>query len=609
MKKFSTAKVIEFFDSDKDMKFKYLATSAAYELFDNVFLFGCACIHIDKQNSKTVYYDTPELFVLVSKHRYQNITELKGVSIYQDNNILNLQHGKLHWQFSIHGKFDHITQCILEEKHIPQHAKEKIDNMEYFFFRNVCIQANTFNNGLLGIINSIQIECNTKKGLLRESSEFNIPTKEFFSEIISDWKDGIVKDIFSDTPNITLLPIGYIMPQNISNESKRFLNAVWDGIKENGPCGAVKIEDCVSADIQEMVKQGGELQVLENYTSHTISYFNTGDLLAKALFVGKKVKCEIDIVAPYKGFYSYINKTIGVDEVLFYYYNNTKESEIQCSIKSDLYTSQLLLTWKNLHEIQPRTMLSFNIKNDVPVLEIYNDSLQKGDEVILLFGKQVKIDYFNVSGIRTEYSYRVEETFPLSFFVNEKVIKCNTEKRKATLYLQKDDLSYFINYAFLSAKIIHTNGDSLELHNWSLIKGLEENIYLFRLRASLFAHILDVNNIQYHGKIASLEPEENSNNREEVHVKEESCYVYLMVDSINGYHKIGISNKPEYRERTLQSEKPTIELLCAKQYPTRMLAEAIESALHKVYAEKRIRGEWFVLNNQDIEYLKTMLND
>ncbi len=78
------------------------------------------------------------------------------------------------------------------------------------------------------------------------------------------------------------------------------------------------------------------------------------------------------------------------------------------------------------------------------------------------------------------------------------------------------------------------------------------------------------------------------------------CYVYLMKDLSNDYYKIGISNKPEYREKTLQSEKPTIELLACKKFPTRKIAEAIESALHAAYSQQRLRGEWFNLNEEDV---------
>ena len=86
------------------------------------------------------------------------------------------------------------------------------------------------------------------------------------------------------------------------------------------------------------------------------------------------------------------------------------------------------------------------------------------------------------------------------------------------------------------------------------------------------------------------------------------CFVYLMYDSSNGYYKIGISNQPEYREKTLQSEKPTIEKICAKAFPNRAIARAIESALHKTYESKRIRGEWFSLDIDDIKSIISTLN-
>jgi Meiotically Up-regulated Gene 113 (MUG113) protein len=87
----------------------------------------------------------------------------------------------------------------------------------------------------------------------------------------------------------------------------------------------------------------------------------------------------------------------------------------------------------------------------------------------------------------------------------------------------------------------------------------------------------------------------------------EECFVYLMVDTSNHFHKIGISNKPGYREKTLQSEKPTIELITAKEYPSRQIAESIEKALHQTFADKRIRGEWFELNDRDINEIKLTL--
>lgn len=87
----------------------------------------------------------------------------------------------------------------------------------------------------------------------------------------------------------------------------------------------------------------------------------------------------------------------------------------------------------------------------------------------------------------------------------------------------------------------------------------------------------------------------------------EKCFVYLMIDTTNNYHKIGMSNKPKYREKTLQSEKPTIELICSKEFPNRELAASFEKALHQTYAEYNIRGEWFNLPSEIINDIKMTL--
>ena len=83
-------------------------------------------------------------------------------------------------------------------------------------------------------------------------------------------------------------------------------------------------------------------------------------------------------------------------------------------------------------------------------------------------------------------------------------------------------------------------------------------------------------------------------------IKFDWCYVYLMKDFSNNYYKIGMSKTPDYRERTLQSEKPTIEMICNKRLSSRRIAEAFEKALHHAFADKRIRGEWFNLNEIDV---------
>ena len=75
--------------------------------------------------------------------------------------------------------------------------------------------------------------------------------------------------------------------------------------------------------------------------------------------------------------------------------------------------------------------------------------------------------------------------------------------------------------------------------------------------------------------------------------------VYVMIDKNTGYYKIGRSKNPKSRERTLQSEKPTIEMLF--NYPALNIDE---KELHNMFIEKRVRGEWFDLSGGDIQMIK-----
>lgn len=96
---------------------------------------------------------------------------------------------------------------------------------------------------------------------------------------------------------------------------------------------------------------------------------------------------------------------------------------------------------------------------------------------------------------------------------------------------------------------------------------------------------------------------EEEDGKEKTNVIFDYCYVYLMYDNANGYYKIGMSNNPTYREGTLQSEKPTISLVACHKYPSRKFASAIEMALHNVFKDFHIRGEWYKLSNEDVEII------
>ena len=49
-------------------------------------------------------------------------------------------------------------------------------------------------------------------------------------------------------------------------------------------------------------------------------------------------------------------------------------------------------------------------------------------------------------------------------------------------------------------------------------------------------------------------------------------------------------------------------MVCNKQFPNRKIAVSFEQALHQTYSEQRVRGEWFDLNEKDIQDLKETLN-
>jgi len=76
-------------------------------------------------------------------------------------------------------------------------------------------------------------------------------------------------------------------------------------------------------------------------------------------------------------------------------------------------------------------------------------------------------------------------------------------------------------------------------------------------------------------------------------------YVYVMIDKNTGLYKIGRSVNPNKRERTLQSEKPTIEMLFCYHAITND-----EKVLHDMFNDKRYRGEWFSLDHLDINKIK-----
>ena len=192
----------------------------------------------------------------------------------------------------------------------------------------------------------------------------------------------------------------------------------------------------------------------------------------------------------------------------------------------------------------------------------------------------------------------LEDGSILNFSDFKKPVKCFDKKHKITsTTLNTRDIEFLSCKKVIKWQLINDEGVVLEE---SFFPARKSHLTDFRRKVfqDYFIKYLSLYNDIKIGAEEDSKVEEITNS---------SCFVYLMVDTTNNFHKIGISNKAQYREHTLQSDKPTIELLCAKEYPTRIIAEAIESALHKAFASKRIRGEWFNLDVSEIEDIKKTL--
>lgn len=77
--------------------------------------------------------------------------------------------------------------------------------------------------------------------------------------------------------------------------------------------------------------------------------------------------------------------------------------------------------------------------------------------------------------------------------------------------------------------------------------------------------------------------------------------IYVMIDHHTGHYKIGRSDSPTKREATLLSQKSSIELLF---YFSGTIKQ--EKILHQVFEEKWVRGEWFALTEDDLEFIKNI---
>lgn len=80
------------------------------------------------------------------------------------------------------------------------------------------------------------------------------------------------------------------------------------------------------------------------------------------------------------------------------------------------------------------------------------------------------------------------------------------------------------------------------------------------------------------------------------------AYVYLLESG--GYYKIGYSYKPWTRVKRLATGSP-VPIRLVHQIRTEFFRQ-VERKLHERFASRRLRGEWFDLNDDDIAHIKSV---
>jgi hypothetical protein len=80
--------------------------------------------------------------------------------------------------------------------------------------------------------------------------------------------------------------------------------------------------------------------------------------------------------------------------------------------------------------------------------------------------------------------------------------------------------------------------------------------------------------------------------------------VYVMYCKSTGWYKIGSSHHATGRESTFKTANPTLELYLQIPTATRESASSLETTLHKYFDTKRVKREWFNLDENDLTYLR-----
>ena len=244
-----------------------------------------------------------------------------------------------------------------------------------------------------------------------------------------------------------------------------------------------------------------------------------------------------------------------------------------------------------------KIMSSEEIKSEVfNCLENFNSEIQKIENQLEEYRKKQNKKIESISQKREEWCEKNRKKITFLFPEKEKLYKVtNPELIKLYRsnnwdYYYRDRSRFYIdNY---KSKDFYFRPKNTE---FSIKKQFEEFTHPY-VKGEILDDKLKV--IEESAKVAINSIEKLDENFEKNFYNHETK-VYVMIDKNTGFYKIGRSNKPMYREKTLQSEKPTIELIfhCDAR-------KSDERELHRMFKSRRVRGEWFDLTGSHLQLIK-----
>lgn len=160
------------------------------------------------------------------------------------------------------------------------------------------------------------------------------------------------------------------------------------------------------------------------------------------------------------------------------------------------------------------------------------------------------------------------------FVINENEKRELQELLKLTL----DQVESSINFLQEAGIIYQTNFNGFRI---------KEEYRLFNICYDSRTYIEEHNNLVLNKPVKSK-------------VSKRDGWVYLMNTIGSNLYKIGFSTKPTLREKTLSAEFPESKFVLIKK-----ATQDFEFELHGLFESKRVRGEWFRLDDLDINYIKS----